>query len=231
MSYAIYDYLQSFCFPHLQQQQRANEQFFEYRSSSMTSSQLEQIIRDVREFFAQRRLVYFTDSSSTDSYLFLTLSQLVWQSPNHHSTSMLNNLKPYFYAVPVSLQKHYKHFFLDLLKIKIQLDGKDLLNIIEQIRKKYGTKPLDKDDLTLLQNVYTLLIEQYSNVFQPNMVVYLPNVDCVLHPGSSLLVYPFEREQMSKYFSLSHLCWAREIIRNIGAIKYVGCFRSSAIIS
>ena len=197
MSYSIYDYLQSFCFPHLQQQ-RPNEPSFEYRSSTMSSSQLEQCIRDIREFFAQRRLVYFTDPSSTDSYLFLSLSQLVWQSPNRLSSSMSNHLKPYYYPIPASLQKLYKHFFLDLLQIKIQLDGKDLLNIIEQIRKKYGTKPLDKDDFALLQNVYTLLIEQYSNVFQPNMVLYLPNVDCVLHQGSTLFAYPVEREQMCK---------------------------------
>jgi hypothetical protein len=230
MSYSIYDYLQSFCFPHLQQQQqRPNEPVFEYRSSNMTSSQLEQIIRDIREFFAQRRLVYFTDVSSTDTYLFLSLSQLVWQSPNQHSTSMLNNLKPYFYPVPISLHKHYKHFFLDLLKIKIQLDGKDLLNIIEQIRKKYGTKPLDKDDFTLLQNVYTLLIEQYSNVFQSNMIVYLPNVDCVLHPGSSLFVYPFEREQMSKFDVGTDACLAhREESTRVRtlllfSISYRGC--------
>lgn len=193
MSYAIYDYIQAFCYPHLQ---KLNEQLFEYRSSTMTSNQLEQIIRDIREYFLQRRLVYFTDSSSTDTYLFLSVSQLLWQMPSRLSAT--NHLKPYYYPIPISLQKHYKHFFIDLLKIKVQLDGKDLLNIIEQIKKKYSTKPIDKDDLNLLQNIYTLLIEQYSNIFNTNINLYLPNVDCVLHPGSKLFFYPFEREQMSK---------------------------------
>jgi hypothetical protein len=195
MSYAIYDYIQSFCFPHLQ---TTTEQIIEYRSSTMPSNQLEKIILDIREFFSQRRLVYFTDTSSTDTYLFLSLSQLLWQSPNRLSPTISNHLKPYYYPIPVSLQKHYKHFFLDLLQIKNQLDGKDLLHIIEQIRKKYSTKPIDKDDLSLLQNIYTLLIEQYSNIFNTNIQLYLPNVDCVLHPGSSLFFYPFEREQSCK---------------------------------
>ena len=96
------------------------------------------------------------------------------------------------------MHKFYKHFFLDLLQIKIQLDGKDLLNIVEQIKKKYGTKPVDKDDLVLLQNVYTLLIEQYANVFNANVHLCLPNVDCVLHAGSTLFFYPFDREQTCK---------------------------------
>ena len=196
MSYAIYDYIQTFCFPHLQE---TNDQLIEYRSSTMTSNQLEQIIRDIREFFSQRRLVYFNDSSSPDTYLFLSVSQLLWQTPNRHSTTIINNLKPYYYSIPLSLQKHYKHFFLDLLKIKVQIDGKDLLNIIEQIRKKYSTKPLDKDDFNLLQNIYTLLIEQYTNIFNTNINLYLPNIDCVLHLGSKLYFYPFEREHISKF--------------------------------
>jgi len=194
MSYAIYDYIQSFCFLHLQ---KSNE--FEYRSSAMSSNQLEQTMRDIREFFSQRRLIYFTDPSSTDTYLFLSVSQLLWQSPTRLSTKISNHLKPYYYSIPTSLQKEYKHFFLDLLQIKSQLDGKDLLNIIEQIKKKYGTKPIDKDDLNLLQNIYTLLIEQYSNVFHTNIQLYLPNVDCVLQPGSNLFFYPFEREQICKW--------------------------------
>ena len=200
MSYAIYDYIQSFCFPQLQ---KSTEQFFEYRSSTMNSTQLDNLIRDIREFFTQRRLVYFTDPSASDTYLFLSHSQLLWQSPNRSSSS-INHLKPYYYPIPSSLQKLYKHFFLDLLKIKVQLDGKDLLNIIEQIRKKYSSKPIDKDDLTLLQNIYTLLIEQYSNVFNTttNIQLYLPSVDGVLHPGSKLYFYPFEREQLSK--SIAH---------------------------
>jgi hypothetical protein len=199
MSYAIYDYIQLFCFPQLQ---KSSEQLFEYRSSTMTSTQLETIIRDIREFFLQRRLVYFTDSSSTDTYLFLSLSQLVWQTPSR--SSLPNHLKPYYYSIPISLQKHYKHFFLDLLKIKVQLDGKDLLNIIDQIRKKYSTKPIDKDDLNLLQNIYTLLIEQYSNIFNTHIHLYLPNVDCVLYPGSKLYFYPFEREQICKFLFFSY---------------------------
>ncbi|CAF4815095.1 unnamed protein product, partial [Rotaria socialis] len=194
MSYTVYDYIQSFCFPQLQQ---FNEQTFEYRSTTMIPNQLEQIIFDVRQFFAQHRLIYFTDSSSIDTYLFLSLPQLLWQPPNRYSASMSNHLKPYYYSIPIALHKRYKHFFHDLLQIKIQLDGKDLLHIIEQIKKKYGTKPIDKDDLTLLQNIYTLLIEQYSNVFNTNTDLYLPNVDCVLHPGSQLCFYPFEREQIS----------------------------------
>lgn len=197
MSYAIYDYIQTFCYPHLQQ---ANNQLFEYRSSTMTTNQLEQIIQDIREFFSSRRLVYFTDSSSTDTYLFLSISQLLWQTPNRSSSIMANPLKPYYYTIPLSLQKHYKYFFIDLLKIKVQLDGKDLLNIIEQIKKKYSTKPIDKDDMNLLQNIYTLLIEQYSNIFHTNMNLYLPNIDCVLRPGSKLFFYPFERgEQICKF--------------------------------
>ncbi|CAF3697917.1 unnamed protein product, partial [Adineta steineri] len=190
MSYSIYDYIQSFCFPHI----KTSENLFEYRSSSMTSAQLEQCIRDIREFFSQRRLIYMNDSSSTDTYLFLSLSQLLWQAPTR--TSISNNLKPYYYPISLSLHKQYKNFFLDLLQVKMQIDGKDLLNIIEQIKKKYGTKPIDKDDLTLLQNIYTLLIEQYSNIFNTNTILHLPNVDCVLHPGSTLFFYPFEREQM-----------------------------------
>jgi hypothetical protein len=197
MSYSIYDYIQSFCFPQL----KSPENSFEYRSSSMTANQLEQCIRDIREFFSQRRLIYLTDPSSTDSYLFLSLSQLIWHAPNR--TSLSNNLKPYYYPLPISIQKQYKNFFLDLLKIKVQIDGKDLWNIIEQIKKKYGTKPIDKDDLTLLQNIYTLLIEQYSNILNTNMILYLPNIDCVLHPGSNLFFYPFEREQMSKFINSS----------------------------
>ncbi|CAF5106301.1 unnamed protein product, partial [Rotaria magnacalcarata] len=193
MSYAIYDYIQSFCFPQLQQ---FNEQTFAYRSTTMIPNQLEQLIFDIRQFFSQHRLIYFTDSSSIDTYLFLSLPQLLWQPPNRYSTSMSNHLKPYYYSIPIALHKRYKHFFHDLLQIKIQLDGKDLLHIIEQIKKKYGTKPIDKDDLTLLQNIYTLLIEQYSNVFNTNTDLYLPNVDCVLHPGSQLCFYPFEREQI-----------------------------------
>jgi hypothetical protein len=196
MSYAIYDYIQTFCYPHLQQ---TNEKSIEYRSSTMTSNQLDQIIRDIREFFNQRRLVYFTDSSSTDTYLFLSISQLLWQAPTRSSTTLTNHLKPYYYTIPISLQKHYKHFFIDLLKIKVQIDGKDLLNIIEQIKKKYSTKPIDKDDFNLLQNIYTLLIDQYSNIFNTNINLYLPNVDCVLHPGSKLFFYPIEREQICKF--------------------------------
>ncbi|UJR25623.1 hypothetical protein I4U23_006975 [Adineta vaga] len=191
MSYAIYDYIQAFCFPHLQ---KSNE--LEFRSSTMTSTQLEQVKNEIREYFSQRRLVYFTDTSSVDTYLFLSLTQLLWQSPNRSSSKHSKHLKPYYYSIPPSLQKSYRHFFLDLLQIKSQLDGKDLLNIVEQIRKKYGTKPIDKDDLSLLQNVYTLLIEQYSNVFHTNIQLYLPNVDCVLHLGSNLFFYPFEREQI-----------------------------------
>ena len=192
MSYSIYSYIQSFCFPLV----KSSESIFEYRSSSMTASQLEQCIRDVREFFAQRRLIYMNDTLSADTYLFLSLSQLLWQSPNRLSIS--NNLKPYFYPLPLSLQKNYKSFFLDLLQIKVQIEGKDLLNIIEQIRKKYGTKPIDKDDLTLLQNIFTLLIDQFANVFSSNLILHLPNVDCVLHPGGTLFFYPFEREQLRK---------------------------------
>ena len=192
MSYAIYDYIQSYCFPPL----KSPESVFEYRSASMTPNQLEQCVRDVREFFSQRRLIYLTDPSSTDTYLFLSLSQLLWQAPNR--TSLSNNLKPFYYPLPISIQKQFQSFFLDLLKIKVQIDGKDLWNIIEQIKKKYGTKPIDKDDFTLLQNIYTLLIEQYSNIFTTNIVLYLPNIDCVLHSGSNLFFYPFEREQMSK---------------------------------
>ncbi|CAF4353555.1 unnamed protein product, partial [Rotaria sordida] len=146
--------------PHL----KTNEQ----RLSTIKSNQLEQSIRDIREFFSQRRLIYMNDSSSTDTYLFLSLSQLLWHAPNR--TSLSNSLKPYYYSLPISLHKYYKNFFLDLLQIKIQIDGKDLLNTIEQIRKKYGTKPIDKDDLTLLQNIYTLLIEQYSNIFNTNII-------------------------------------------------------------
>ena len=195
MCYAIYDYIQAYCFPQLQQ---SNEKLFEYRSSSMTSHQLEQIIHDIRNFFSQRRLLYFTDSSASDSYLFLSLSQLVWQSPSRYPSTSCYHLKPYYYPIPVSLQKHYKYFFRDLLQIKIQLEEKDLLHLIEQIKKKYGTKPIDKDDFTLLQNIYTLLIEQYSNVLNTNISLYLPNVDCVLYPGSQLYFYPFEREQICK---------------------------------
>lgn len=204
MSYAIYDYLQSFCFPELQQQQqqRPNEIIFEYRSSVMSKSQLDSIIREIREFFSQRRLVYFADPTAPDAYLFLSLTQLVWQGPTRQSSSISHILKPYFYQIPPNLHKHYKHFFLDLLQVKVHLDGKDLLNIVEQIRKKYGTKPLDKDDLTLLQHVYSLLIEQYPNALHSNLILYLPNVDCVLHPGSTLYSYPNERgEQMCKFFN------------------------------
>lgn len=195
MSYTIYDFIQSYCYPQLQ---KSHEVSMEYRSSSMPPNQLEQIIFDVREFFSQRRLIYFTDSSSVDAYLFLSLSQLLWHQLNRSSLTIPYNLKPYYYLIPVALQKRYKAFFCDLLQIKNQLDGKDLLHIVEQIKKKYGTKPIDKDDLTLLQNTYTLLIEQYSNIFNSNIDLYLPNVDCVLHPGSQLYFYPFEREQICK---------------------------------
>lgn len=163
----------------------------------MTPVQLEQCIRDVRDFFSQRRLVYLNDCSSNETFLFLSLSQLLWNAPAR--TLPTNSLKPYFYPLPTSVQKSLKNFFLDLLQVKIQIEGKDLLNIIEQIKKKYGTKPIDKDDLTLLQNIYTLLIEQYSQVLTTNnLVLYLPNVDCVLHSGSTLFFYPFEREQLCK---------------------------------
>jgi hypothetical protein len=158
MSYTIYDYIQSYCFPHLQSKERS----FDYRSSSMTAIQLEQCIRDVRDFFSQRRLVYLNDCSSNETFLFLSLSQLLWNAPARALPS--NSLKPYFYPLPPSVQKNLKSFFLDLLQVKIQIEGKDLLNIIEQIKKKYGTKPIDKDDLTLLQNIYMLLIEQYAQV-------------------------------------------------------------------
>lgn len=193
MSYAIYDYIQAYCFPHLKSP--------EQRASTLKPNQLEQAMRDIRDFFSQRRLIYMNDSSSTDTYLFLSLSQLLWHAPTRTSSS--NSLKPYFYPLPVALHKYYKNFFLDLLQIKIQIDGKDLLNIIEQIKKKYGTKPIDKDDLTLLQNVYALLIEQFSNILNPNITLYLPNVDCVLHPGSTLFFYPFEREHMCKFKLIS----------------------------
>jgi hypothetical protein len=194
MSYRIYDYIQSYCYPQLQD----NERRMTYRSSSMTLSQIEQCQRDVREFFSQRRLIYINDVSSThDTYMFLAHTQLVWRVPSRTTTSS-NHLKPYFYELPSKLHKTFKYFFLDLLQIREELDGKDLLNIIEQIKKKYGTKPIDKDDLILVQNVYTLLIEQYANVLTSNLVLYLPNVDCVLHCGSTLFFYPFEREQLCK---------------------------------
>ena len=192
MSYTIYDYIQSYCFPQLQ----SKEHSFDSRSSSMTPVQLEQCIRDVRDFFSQRRLIYINDSSSNETFLFLSVSQLLWTAPARPLAS--NSLKPYFYPLPSSVQKSSKSFFLDLLQVKIQIEGKDLLNIIEQIKKKYGTKPIDKDDLTLLQNIYTLLIEQYSQVLTSNLVLYLPNVDGVLHTGSTLFFYPFEREQLCK---------------------------------
>jgi len=188
MSYAVFDYIQSFCFPQLQTIERQ----IDFRSSTMSTIQLEQCIREVREFFHQRRFIYLNDLSSNDTFLFLSLSQLVWQTPPR--TSLSNDLKPYFYPIPSTLQKTFKPFFVDLLQIKIQIDGKDLLNIIEQIRKKYGTKPIDKDDLTLLQNIYALLIEHFG--IHPNVVLFLPNVDCVLHPGSTLYFHPFEREQL-----------------------------------
>ncbi|CAF1138422.1 unnamed protein product [Adineta ricciae] len=130
MSYAIYDYIQAFCFPHLQ---KSNE--LEFRSSAMGPEQIETVKNEIRQFFSQRRLVYFTDTSSVDTYLFLSLSQLLWQSPNPSSSKHSKHLKPYYYTIPVSLQKTYRHFFIDLLQIKNQLDGKDLLNIIDQIRK------------------------------------------------------------------------------------------------
>ena len=192
MSYTIYDYIQSYCFPHLQSKERP----FDSRSSSMTPVQLEQCIRDVRDFFSQRRLIYMNDSSSNETFLFLSVSQLLWNAPARPLPS--NSLKPYFYPLPSSVQNSSKSFFLDLLQVKMQIEGKDLLNIIEQIKKKYGTKPIDKDDLTLLQNIYTLLIEHYSQVLTNNLVLYLPNVDCVLHTGSTLFFYPFEREQLCK---------------------------------
>jgi hypothetical protein len=107
MSYSIYDYIQSYCFPNL----KSNENSFEYRSSSMTSNQLEQCIRDIREFFSQRRLIYMNDPSSTDTYLFLSLSQLLWHAPNR--TTLSNNLKPYYYPLPIILQKHYKYFVIE----------------------------------------------------------------------------------------------------------------------
>jgi hypothetical protein len=194
MSYAIYDYLQAFCFPNVQpvaNYGKPSEPIFEYRSASMTQSQLDQTKREIRDFFAQRRLVYFIDAAATDTYLFLSLSQLVWQYPGRGSSLMSNYLKPYYYVIPISLQKRYGHFFRELLQIKTKPDGKDLLNII-------GTKPLDKDDFTLLQNVYSLLDEEYSNDLHSNIILYLPNVDCVLHPGATLY-YPSEREQMCKF--------------------------------
>jgi len=193
MSYAIYDYIQSYCFPQLQ---KSSDSMFEYRTSTMTAHQLEQVHREIREFFSQRRFIYFTDSSSIDTYLFLSTSQLLWQLPSRSSTMNIHHLKPYFYSIPISLQKHYKYFFLDLLKIKVQLDGKDLLNIIELIKKKYSTKPIDKDDFNLLQNIYTLLIEQFPSVFHSNLNLYLPNIDSVLYPGSKLYFYPLERDQL-----------------------------------
>ncbi|CAF1529825.1 unnamed protein product, partial [Rotaria sordida] len=49
--------------------------------STIKYNQLEQSIRDIREFFSQRRLIYMNDSSSTDTYLFLSLSQLLWHAP------------------------------------------------------------------------------------------------------------------------------------------------------
>ncbi|CAF4664062.1 unnamed protein product, partial [Rotaria sp. Silwood2] len=42
-----------------------------------------------------------------------------------------------------------------------------------------------------------------SNVFNTNIDLYLPNVDCVLHSGSHLFFYPFEREQISSTSSSS----------------------------
>ena len=193
MSYSIYEYIQFYCFPHLPS---SSDRPMDYRSSSMATNQLEQCIREVREFFNQRRLIYMNDHSSNDTYLFLSLSQLLWQSPPR--TTLSNDLKPYFYSIPTLLQKNLKNFFVDLLQIKLQIDGKDLLHIIEQIKKKYGTKPIDKDDLTLLQNIYTLLIEHYGHIFTGNLVLYLPNMDCVLHSGSTLYFYPLEREQLCK---------------------------------
>ncbi|CAF4092007.1 unnamed protein product, partial [Rotaria magnacalcarata] len=190
MSYSIYDYIQSYCFPHL----KSPEQRTAAAAAAIKTNIIEQSIRDIRDFFSQRRLIFMNDTSSTDTYLFLSLSQLLWHTPSR--TSLSNSLKPYFYPLPITLHKYYKNFFLDLLQIKIQIDGKDLLNIIEQIKKKYGTKPIDKDDLTLLQNIYALIIEQYSNVFNSNIILHLPNVDCVLHPGSTLFFYPFEREHI-----------------------------------
>ncbi|CAM2704787.1 unnamed protein product [Rotaria socialis] len=189
MSYSIYDYIQSYCFPHLKSPEQRTA-----ASTAIKTNLLEQSIRDIRDFFSQRRLIFMNDTSSADTYLFLSLSQLLWHTPSR--TSLSNSLKPYFYPLPIALHKYYKNFFLDLLQIKIQIDGKDLLNIIEQIKKKYGTKPIDKDDLTLLQNIYALIIEQYSNVFNSNIILHLPNVDCVLHPGSTLFFYPFEREHI-----------------------------------
>ena len=197
MSYAIYNYIQSICFPH------------------SSSPQLEQVIREIREFFSQRRLIYLNDSSLTnDSYLFLSLSQLVWHPTAQ--TSFSNHLRPYFYQIPVSIQKNFKSFFLDLLQIKLQIDGKDLINLIEQIRKKYGTKPIDKDDFTLLQNIYSLLVEHYSNVFNSNINLYLPNIDGVLHPGSTLFFCPFERDQSSKKMFL----FQRKLSRSDVDLKY-----------
>ena len=186
MCYSIYDYIQSYCFPQL----KSSENSFEYQHRSTTS--LEQIHRDIREFFSQRRLIYMNDPSTSDTYLFLSHSQLLWTTPSRL-------LKPYFYSIPHHLQKQYKHFFLDLLKIKTQIEGKDLLNTIEHVKKKYGTKPIDKDDMNLLQNIYVLLIEQFPNIWTSNINLYLPNVDCVLHLGSNLYFYPFEREQICKF--------------------------------
>lgn len=183
MSYAIYNYIQSYIFSH---------------PPSVNNNQMEQIIRDLRDFFNQRRLIYINDPTFTnDSYLFLSVSQLLWQP-----VPGLTHLKPYFYSIPPLVQKQFKNFFVDLLQIKNQLDGRDLLTLIEQTRKRYGTKPIDRDDFNLLQNIYSLLIDHYSNVLNGNVNIYLPNIDGVLHLGSNLYFYPFERDQSSKQCSI-----------------------------
>ncbi|CAF1133714.1 unnamed protein product, partial [Didymodactylos carnosus] len=208
MCYNLYDYIQYYCFPHLQTQQQSlshtNHQHLseiEYRSSSMSSLQLEQSIRDIREHFQQRRLIYFPadlNETSSSPYLFLSLTQLLWQSPIKNST-VTPNLKPYYYQVPVTLHKQYKHFYLDLLQIKIQLEYKDLLTIMDSIKKKYQTKPLDKDDFTLLQTIYQLILDVFPQTSTSSSTTpfYLPNVDYVLHQGNTLYYYPFEQQLVS----------------------------------
>ncbi|CAF1525788.1 unnamed protein product, partial [Didymodactylos carnosus] len=206
MCYNLYDYIQYYCFPHLQTQQQSLSHThhylteIDYRSSSMSPLQLEQAIRDIRDYFQQRRLIYFPvdlNETSSSSYLFLSLNQLLWQSPTRNST-FISNLKPYYYQVPITLHKQYKHFYLDLLQIKIQLEYKDLLIIIDLIKKKYQTKPLDKDDFTLLQTVYQLILDIFPN-YSPTLTTpfYLPNVDSVLHQGNTLYFYPFEQPLVS----------------------------------
>jgi hypothetical protein len=135
----------------------------------------------VREFFAERRCILLNEE-------FVCYTQLCWH---------LNvNLKSMYYQIPTTFLRSFKYLFNQVLNIKVNLDLPDLLHVVDTMKKKYKEAPItNKEDFSLLMNVYTLMIDQGYQIITN---LHLPNMNGVLCPGRSLYFHPMSVELLDR---------------------------------